>query len=685
MITLLIKTLQLPIIFALASGRPPSSVPLSFVGPLANFGGGRAQKLVTVVDSAPWTISISRRRETLVMMAKKKRKKSTNQSGNLIDSSNAKDDSNYLETKDDDDDRSNSKTSSNQLPKQTTLSGGPSLIFEMARRMLVWDDELYQGLNDAGSREGASVAKSTTGYAKATNAAIASETPLPTSAFPTSSSPLPRWRPNPILQQSISNVNPSFRTSSPIMTNAGYAGILRRNSRKKKKPSMWRHCLRVYGKMEELEVANEREGGNRASDEINLSRINAANSTTADGVATSSGRKRKKPNIQRSTPHHEAALVAASKLGMWEEAVKIYRSVEEKSLSYQNVSNFTGRGTNKKRNTVVTDNMVLSVISACVKGSRAKRTSSRVVVPENKKNDVEVVSNIPTNANKTEINFNATVSSSDSNEDIDFGKYANNDNNQQQMEPQFVPSVQTRIVMRTLSVEERRRPLDAAREIILSMEVRQDIPLVSRHINPLAAAYLRLGLRSDASELIKNHLKDRPPPQPQNNSPSKSSEKGSEKKIDQELTSENSGFVAIPLVSWSDDDDDAKLLADIDGEINEEEDDYDDYDDGYESSQLNIHQMQSKDRGSYALLVQGAVMDGDWSGAVEELKQMTEVGFYPNSRNLNAWSEGMERGCRPSGGNNCQNNVGVYYGGRRRRRSWKKKRDGIWLENLRRQ
>jgi len=180
-------------------------------------------------------------------------------------------------------------------------------------------------------------------------------------------------------------------------------------------------------------------------------------------------------------------------------------------------------------------------------------------------------------------------------------------------------------------------------------------------------------------------LKDRPPPQPQNNSPSKSSEKGSEKKIDQELTSENSGFVAIPLVSWSDDDDDAKLLADIDGEINEEEDDYDDYDDGYESSQLNIHQMQSKDRGSYALLVQGAVMDGDWTGAVEELKQMTEVGFYPNSRNLNAWSEGMERGCRPSGGNNCQNNVGVYYGGRRRRRSWKKKRDGIWLENLRRQ
>ncbi len=177
-------------------------------------------------------------------------------------------------------------------------------------------------------------------------------------------------------------------------------------------------------------------------------------------------------------------------------------------------------------------------------------------------------------------------------------------------------------------------------------------------------------------------MKDRSPSPPQNYLPSKSDDKKSEKKIDQELTSENSGFVAIPLVSWSDDDDDAKLLADIDGAKSDEEDNYDD---GYESSQLNIHQMQSKDRGSYALLVQGAVMDGDWTGAVEELKQMTEVGFYPNSRNLNAWSEGMERGCRPSGGNNGQNGGGSYFGGRQRRRSWKKKRDGIWLENLRRQ
>jgi hypothetical protein len=60
---------------------------------------------------------------------------------------------------------------------------------------------------------------------------------------------------------------------------------------------------------------------------------------------------------------------------------------------------------------------------------------------------------------------------------------------------------------------------------------------------------------------------------------------------------------------------------------------------GYEEMQLNIHQVQSKDRGSYALLVKGAVMEDDWVGAVRELQQMTEVGLHPNSRNLNSLAE----------------------------------------------
>ena len=204
----------------------------------------------------------------------------------------------------------------------------------------------------------------------------------------------------------------------------------------------------------------------------------------------------------------------------------------------------------------------------------------------------------------------------------------------------------------------------------------------------MASAYLRLGLRSEAAELINNHLKDRNPPLPQPSplraSTSKRSKEWKEKR---EYTSENPGFIGIPLVSWSDDDDDddnAKLIADLDsGDDGDDDDEEEDDDNGYEASQLNIHQVQSKDRGSYSLLVQGAVMDGDWTVAVQELQRMTEVGLYPNSRNLNTWSEVLERGCRPAGKGSTNNNEGYHYGGRRRKRSWKKKRDGIWLENLR--
>jgi hypothetical protein len=81
-------------------------------------------------------------------------------------------------------------------------------------------------------------------------------------------------------------------------------------------------------------------------------------------------------------------------------------------------------------------------------------------------------------------------------------------------------------------------------------------------------------------------------------------------------------------------------------------------------------------------------MEGDWTGAVEELRRMTDAGMHPSSRNLNSWNEVMERGCRPSGnGNKDEVDEGAveytYYSGRQRRRSWKKKRDGIWLGNLR--
>lgn len=157
----------------------------------------------------------------------------------------------------------------------------------------------------------------------------------------------------------------------------------------------------------------------------------------------------------------------------------------------------------------------------------------------------------------------------------------------------------------------------------------------------MAAAYIRLGLRSDAIDLI-NLLKDRNLPQ-------------------------------------SDVHKKDKMI-----ELDYEEDDEDEYTDevdndfqaGYEESQLNVHQVQAKDRGSYALLVQGAVMEEDWVGAVEELQRMTEVGFHPNSRNLNSWAEVVrERSSRPS-----RNDIDSATYSRRGR----KKRERMWLDNWQR-
>ena len=66
--------------------------------------------------------------------------------------------------------------------------------------------------------------------------------------------------------------------------------------------------------------------------------------------------------------------------------------------------------------------------------------------------------------------------------------------------------------VRVLTVEEQWKPLDAARDVLLSMEEKHNLPLVSRHVNQLAAAYVRLGLRSELSALINDHLQDRVPP-----------------------------------------------------------------------------------------------------------------------------------------------------------------------------
>jgi pentatricopeptide repeat protein len=229
--------------------------------------------------------------------------------------------------------------------------------------------------------------------------------------------------------------------------------------------------------------------------------------------------------IERTNVHHEGALLACSKLGLWQEALDIYHHVEKTSTTNQTIVATTRR----RKAVCITDNMVLSLVSSCVRGSK-------------------------------------------------------------QMD-----SMDT-------SIEERRAPLDAATQVLVEMQDKHGLPLVARHLNPLSAAYHSLGLHSDATNLLQNNLTDR-----------------------------TSG---------------------------PEEENGDD--------PFNVHDMHAKNKGSYALLVQGSVSNGEWAEAVEALKDMTEAGLYPNSRHLNRWTEISEGKTR-----------------QRSTRSWKKKREEYWLESVR--
>lgn len=121
-----------------------------------------------------------------------------------------------------------------EVDLQETLRGGPSLIFAMARRMLVWDDESYVGQNDT-YRPSDPRRQAPAGPTKA--APIVDAGASAAAAPPPKRGPrppvLPRWHPHP----GTSDVNPSFRQSAPVMNNAGYLGAIRRNAQKRSKPA----------------------------------------------------------------------------------------------------------------------------------------------------------------------------------------------------------------------------------------------------------------------------------------------------------------------------------------------------------------------------------------------------------------------------------------------------------------
>jgi hypothetical protein len=360
-------------------------------------------------------------------------------------------------------------------PLMRPLGGGTAMIFEMARKCML------DFTNDVGAEE----PKTT----KATRKV------------------LPRWHPH----KGISDANPRFRTHAPVMNNQGFARNIWRNLRKRNKPSLWRHALRNYDRMATLEQEEQNQ-----------------------------------LKIQRSNIHHEGAMLACAKLGLWQRAFEIYhyvhgqelvqqtyqKQLQQQQLGLSSPSTQNPQSVRQRRTVFVSDNMILSLVRACVRASKQTSPSS----PE-------------------------------------------------------------------LSLASARRvPLDAALEILSVLKQTHSIPLVSRHVNPVAAAYQALGYREEGRTILQTLLEDR-------------------------------------IIG-----DEPENGMDI----------------------LNVHDICSKDKGSYSLLVQGAVASEAWADAVEALGEMTDAGLFPNSRHLNAWTEISERQSQPRA-------VG----------SWKKKRDDYWLESVR--
>mmetsp|Transcript_11068 Transcript_11068/g.16615 ORF Transcript_11068/g.16615 Transcript_11068/m.16615 type:complete len:389 (-) Transcript_11068:376-1542(-) len=107
------------------------------------------------------------------------------------------------------------------------------------------------------------------------------------------------------------NSNPDFRNKSPEMTQEGYALTMTKNVRKRNKPSLWRYALATYNKMQ----------------------------------------------VPKLNVHHQAALTACAKLGLYREALEILLNVSKESRINADIK--------------VTESMIASVVKSCVRGSRS--------------------------------------------------------------------------------------------------------------------------------------------------------------------------------------------------------------------------------------------------------------------------------------------------------------------------
>ncbi|VEU41264.1 unnamed protein product [Pseudo-nitzschia multistriata] len=286
-----------------------------------------------------------------------------------------------------------------------TLAGGPALIFEMARKSVLF------ATKEPDARD-----------PPARNATTETRTATP-AGQQSQSSPQGRWYPH----SGIAGDNPNFRTQAPAMTNQGFARSIWKNARKRNKPSLWKHALRTYDRMALLEAD--------------------------PGFA----------QIERANVHHEGAMQACAKLGLWQRALEIYHFVhseetgegrqqqpQQQQQQQPQPRRTTGGGRNERTGVYVTDDMVLSLVRATVRASRLRSRRKRATG-----------------------------------------------------DPPPTPEEEER------EAALRKIPLDSALEILSRLKEDHGLPLAAYYVNPLAAAYQSLGYTAHSKEILETMLSNR--------------------------------------------------------------------------------------------------------------------------------------------------------------------------------
>eukprot|EP00536_Pseudo-nitzschia_multiseries_P003854 jgi/Psemu1/284693/fgenesh1_pg.61_\ len=275
------------------------------------------------------------------------------------------------------------------------------------------------------------------GNANASPSGNSRSTTTTTNGIDEQAPPVPqgRWYPH----SGIADVNPNFRTQAPVMTNQGFARSIWKNARKRNKPSLWKHALRTYDRMALLEGSGD------------------------------PGFKQ----IRRSNIHHEGAMQACAKLGLWQRALEIYHFVYQEEVggndeaspsnpsrgggSGSKPSGGGGGGGNKKNDRAggvyVTNDMVLSLVRATVRASRLRSRN-------------------------------------------------NNRKHQHDSSPLSPEQEEREAALRKI-------PLDTALQILSRLTEDHGIPLVAYYLNPLAAAYQSLGYTALSKDILETMLSNR--------------------------------------------------------------------------------------------------------------------------------------------------------------------------------